>query len=213
MVMKNGEVNVDDITDLYEDDDEDADYNAEEIDDSNEDDAGYEDEEYDDNPEICIGKIFDTPLGVAEAYKKYAKSLGFAMRKKTQRKNTQGILRSVTYSCNRQGKFKSRYFKPARPSKTYRCGWLASVTARLNNDDKWEVSQFFVKHNHPINVENARHYRCHGFISPPHQSKLNSHNNSYPPLIESYPSLQPKTTVINHTDGRTVNLLLVEGTI
>ncbi|KAI3895051.1 hypothetical protein MKX03_031288, partial [Papaver bracteatum] len=168
MVMKNGEINVDDITDLYEDEDEDvdADYNAEEIDESNEDDAGYEDEEYDDNPEICIGKIFDTPLEVAEAYKNYAKSLGFAMRKTTQRKNTQGILRSVTYSCNRQGKFKSRSFKPTRPSKTYRCGCLASVTARLNNDDKWEVSPFFVKHNHLINVENARHYRCHRFISP-----------------------------------------------
>ncbi|KAI3938894.1 hypothetical protein MKW92_012517, partial [Papaver armeniacum] len=118
MVIKNGEVNVDDITDLYENDDEDVDYNADEIDESNEDDAGYEDEEYDDNPKICIGKIFDTPLEVAEAYKKYAKSLGFAMRNKTQRKDTQGILRSVTYSYNRQGKFKSRSFKPARPSKT-----------------------------------------------------------------------------------------------
>ncbi|KAI3856648.1 hypothetical protein MKW92_028230, partial [Papaver armeniacum] len=62
MVIKNGEVNVDDITDLYENNDEDADYNADEIDESNEDDVGYEDEEYDDNPEICIGKIFDTPL-------------------------------------------------------------------------------------------------------------------------------------------------------
>ncbi|MCL7023301.1 hypothetical protein MKW94_024902 [Papaver nudicaule] len=32
-------------------------------------------------------------------------------------------------------------------------------------------------------------------------------------LIESYPSLQPKTAVFNHTDGRTVNLLQAEGTI
>ncbi|KAI3957682.1 hypothetical protein MKW92_013825, partial [Papaver armeniacum] len=116
MVMENREVNVDDInTDLYEDD---VDYNADELDESSENDAEYEDEEYDENPEICIGKIFDTPLEVAEAYKKYAKSLGFSMRKKTQRKNTQGILRSITYSCNRQGKFKSRSFKPAKPSKT-----------------------------------------------------------------------------------------------
>ncbi|KAI3840202.1 hypothetical protein MKX03_013861 [Papaver bracteatum] len=32
-------------------------------------------------------------------------------------------------------------------------------------------------------------------------------------LIESYPSLQPKTSVFNHTDGRTVNLLQARGTI
>ncbi|KAI3899786.1 hypothetical protein MKW92_021901 [Papaver armeniacum] len=32
-------------------------------------------------------------------------------------------------------------------------------------------------------------------------------------LIESYPSLQLKTAVFNHTDGRTVNLLQAEGTI
>ncbi|XP_026411519.1 protein ELC-like [Papaver somniferum] len=32
-------------------------------------------------------------------------------------------------------------------------------------------------------------------------------------LIESYPSLQPKTAVFNHTDGRTVNLLQAQGTI
>ncbi|KAI3896838.1 hypothetical protein MKX03_028344 [Papaver bracteatum] len=32
-------------------------------------------------------------------------------------------------------------------------------------------------------------------------------------LVESYPSLHPRTTVFKHTDGRTVNLLLAEGTI
>lgn len=148
----------------------------------------YEDEEYDENPEISIGKIFDTPLEVDEAYRKYAKSLGFAMRKKTQRKNTQGILRSVTYCCNRQGKFKSRSFKPARPSKTYRCGCLAS-TARLNNDDKWEVSQFFVKHNHPINVENARHYRCHRFISPHVKHRILNNDQSGTKAAKTFQSV------------------------
>ncbi|KAI3843071.1 hypothetical protein MKX03_018326, partial [Papaver bracteatum] len=63
MVMGNREVNVDEInTDLYEEDDDDADYNADELDESCENDAEYEDEEYDDNLEICICKIFDTPL-------------------------------------------------------------------------------------------------------------------------------------------------------
>ncbi|KAI3847745.1 hypothetical protein MKW92_016453, partial [Papaver armeniacum] len=50
-----------------------------------------------DEDELYIGKKFETHDDLFSAYKAYAKREGFAVRKRTNRKNEEAIIRSVTY--------------------------------------------------------------------------------------------------------------------
>ncbi|XP_026452375.1 protein FAR1-RELATED SEQUENCE 8-like [Papaver somniferum] len=104
-----------------------------------------------DEDELYIGKKFETHDDLFSAYKAYAKREGFAVRKRTNRKNEDGIIRNVTYVCNRAGNPVNKTKNIAKPRKSNRCDCKAYVTARLDDEDKWEITQLKLDHNHTFN--------------------------------------------------------------
>ncbi|KAI3843913.1 hypothetical protein MKW92_048407 [Papaver armeniacum] len=53
-----------------------------------------------------IGLTFDGIEEMFECYKNYGKRMGFSVKKKSNRKNVEGNLRSVTFCCAREGLLK-----------------------------------------------------------------------------------------------------------
>ncbi|XP_026459049.1 protein FAR1-RELATED SEQUENCE 5-like [Papaver somniferum] len=119
-----------------------------------------------DEEEFYIGKKFETHDDLFSAFKAYAKRLGFAVRKRTNRKNEEGIIRSVTYVCNRAGNPVNMTKNIVKPRKRNRCDCKAYVTARLDDEDKWEITQLKLDHNHTYNPSLARHYQQHRKVEP-----------------------------------------------
>ena len=79
-----------------------------------------------------VGMEFDGGDELYVFYKKYAKTLGFPIRKQSAKKNVNGIVRSVTLTCSRSGKHASTSANPLKPQASCKIGCTAYLTARLN---------------------------------------------------------------------------------
>ncbi|XP_026429348.1 protein FAR1-RELATED SEQUENCE 5-like [Papaver somniferum] len=175
------------ITDNEDVDEDDEDFEFSGTDEVEEAEEGDDDECIDN--EIHAGKIFATIREIELAYKRYGKRLGFAVRKKTHRKNGEGFIRSVSYCCNRQGK-PSVNRNPAKQNKTNRCGCKAGLTARLINGDKWEVSTFHALHNHlVVSPSKIRMMPCYRDVPPNVKHRLDAYDQSGIKMHKSYISI------------------------
>ncbi|XP_026400671.1 protein FAR1-RELATED SEQUENCE 5-like [Papaver somniferum] len=175
------------------DDDVDFKLSDSEDDEGDENDGNEEDCGYGDN-DIYAGKFFDFISEIKLAYKTYGKETGFAVRKRTQRKNPSGVVRSFSYCCNKHGK-PSVNRNPAKQNKTNRCECKAGLTARLTPDNKWEISTFHAAHNHIVSSEMSRMMPCYRHIPPDVRHRLDANDQSGIKMHKSYIS------VVNENGG------------
>ncbi|KAI3854982.1 hypothetical protein MKW92_049660 [Papaver armeniacum] len=139
--------------------------------------------------ELYIGKKFEIHDDLFGAYKAYAKREGFVVRKRNNRKNEEGIIRSVTYVCNRPGNSVNKTKNIAKPRKSNRCDCKAYVTARLDDEDKWEISQLKLDHNHTYNPSLSRHYRQHRKVEPHVLRTIDLNDQSGIPMEKTFRSV------------------------
>ncbi|KAI3960200.1 hypothetical protein MKW98_016924 [Papaver atlanticum] len=108
-----------------------------------------------------IGLTFDGIEEMFECYKNYGKRMGFSVKKKSNRKNVEGNLRSVTFCCAREGTPKTTARNPLRPHVSMRSGCKARLSARLNMVGGWEISVLALEHNHELNPNISRFVQYH----------------------------------------------------
>ncbi|KAJ6852694.1 protein FAR1-RELATED SEQUENCE 5-like [Iris pallida] len=112
-----------------------------------------------------IGIIFDDLDQLWDCYEAYAEQTGFPVRKRTSKKNEEGIVRTVTYCCARAGKPANACQNPMLPHKTLRCGCLAKLTAKLDRKGRWFISSLTLNHNHQYSPSKSRFFLCNRRIS------------------------------------------------
>ncbi|XP_026445038.1 protein FAR1-RELATED SEQUENCE 5-like [Papaver somniferum] len=142
-----------------------------------------------DEDEWYIGKKFETHDDLFRAYKSYAKREGFAVRKRTNRRNEEGIIRSVMYVCNRAGNPVNKTKNIAKHRKSNCCDCKAYVTARLDDEDKWEISQLKLDHNHTYDPSLSRHYRQHRKVEPHVLRTIDLNDQSGIPMEKTFRSV------------------------
>jgi len=150
-------------------------------------------DEFDQQIEPKVGMEFDGIEELYEFYRKYAKTCGFPIRKKSAKKNVEGIVRSVTMACSRGGKHGNTSQNSLRPQASYRIGCTAYLTARLNLYEKWLISVVVLDHNHKMSPTKSRFFRCNRKINAHvrHQINLNDHagirmNKNFGSLVHEY---------------------------
>ena len=107
-----------------------------------------------------VGMEFDGIEELYEFYRKYAKICGFPIRKKSAKKNVDGIVKSVTMACSRGGKHGNTSQNPLRPQASYRIRCNAYLIARLNLYEKWQISVVILDHNHKMSPAKSRFFYC-----------------------------------------------------
>ena len=108
-----------------------------------------ENDEFDQQIEPKVGMEFDGIEELYEFYRKYAKTCGFPIRKKSAKKNVEGIVRSVTMACSRGGKHGNTSQNSLKPQASYIIKCTAYLTARLNLYERWQIS-VVLNHNHKM---------------------------------------------------------------
>ncbi|XP_026398365.1 protein FAR1-RELATED SEQUENCE 5-like [Papaver somniferum] len=142
-----------------------------------------------DEDEWYIGKKFETHDDLFRAYKAYAKREGFAVRKRTNWRNEEGIIKSVMYVCNRSVNPVNKTKNIAKHRKSNCCDCKAYVTARLDDEDKWEISQLKLDHNHTYDPSLSRHYRQHRKVEPHVLRTIDLNDQSGIPMEKTFRSV------------------------
>ncbi|XP_026382553.1 protein FAR1-RELATED SEQUENCE 4-like [Papaver somniferum] len=142
-----------------------------------------------DEDEWYIGKKFDTHDDLFRSYKAYAKREGFAVIKRTNRRNEVGIIRSMMYVCNRAGNPVNKTKNISKRRKSNCCDCKAYITARLDDEDKWEISQLKLDHNHTYDPSLSRHYRQHRKVEPHVLRTIDLNDQSGIPMEKTFRSV------------------------
>ncbi|KAI0528558.1 hypothetical protein KFK09_001100 [Dendrobium nobile] len=112
-----------------------------------------------------------------EFYINYAARIGFSVRKHLVKRRTSGIVYSRTYVCHKEGQSRKsnelkRDHQHVRGPKPYeRTGCAASMTIKIMKNGRYRVTEFELKHNHPLIIPSKAHlFRWRwrrGLVGPP----------------------------------------------
>ncbi|XP_042443240.1 protein FAR1-RELATED SEQUENCE 5-like isoform X1 [Zingiber officinale] len=115
-----------------------------------------------------IGMEFKTEEDAYEFYLKYAKQVGFGIRRSKSHNDKSGKLVDRIFCCCAQGKRgkdkRDVYVKSHRPETRFGCDAKMKISCRKNGN--LSVEQFVKEHNHYLSSPNKTHlYRSHRNIS------------------------------------------------
>ncbi|XP_042432870.1 protein FAR1-RELATED SEQUENCE 5-like [Zingiber officinale] len=115
-----------------------------------------------------IGMEFQIEEEAYDFYLKYAKQVGFDIRRTRTHNDNSGRLIDRTFCCSAQGKRgkdkRDIYVKQSRAETRFGCDAKLRISCR--NNDKFCVVNFIKEHNHYLSSPNKTHlYRCHRNIS------------------------------------------------
>lgn len=98
-----------------------------------------------------------------EFYINYAARIGFSVRKHLVKRRTSGLVYSRTYVCHKEGQSRksnelNRDQQHGRGPKPYeRTGCAASMTIKIMKNGRYRVTEFELKHNHPLVIPSKAH--------------------------------------------------------
>ncbi|KAI3855487.1 hypothetical protein MKX03_004344, partial [Papaver bracteatum] len=119
-----------------------------------------------------IGMKFNNDDDLFEFYSSYAFKAGFSCKKRTCKRDHDGSLNFVTYSCTKEGKNRSVSDSPLNLPPTQRTNCKAKFSARLCEDEKWMISVVALEHNHLNSPSKSRHLRGHKSIDTATKKKV-----------------------------------------
>ncbi|GER43819.1 FAR1-related sequence 4, partial [Striga asiatica] len=111
-----------------------------------------------------IGMKFQNYDKVFEFYKKYAARVGFPVRKRSARKDKDGIIKNAMFTCSREGQKMKSTSATFKPQPTIKNGCEARLTACSDITGTWKITGVHLEHNHAISPSKSRLYRCHRMV-------------------------------------------------
>ncbi|KAI3846478.1 hypothetical protein MKW98_021643, partial [Papaver atlanticum] len=112
-----------------------------------------------------LGMKFKSATDAYEFYIKFAQRTGFPVMKISVKKNILGEIRSYTFTCARAGKCDNTGEKPLNAQVTIKCECPARIVIRLDTLVGYVISKVELFHNHPLNPDDSRFFRCNRYIS------------------------------------------------
>ncbi|KAG6703132.1 hypothetical protein I3842_07G068700 [Carya illinoinensis] len=121
-------------------------------------------------------------------YKQHAKRCGFGvMTQRSERSNNHGV-RYVTLGCARGGKARIKSSNPANPRPTGKTDCKARINA-LRIEGKMRLTTVNNTHNHVINPQKSRFFRCNRAVSETVKRVLDPNDLAGIRMNKSYGSL------------------------
>ncbi|CAH9107260.1 unnamed protein product [Cuscuta europaea] len=132
---------------------------------------------------------FDTIEAVFEFYKKYGRSLGFRVRKRSSIKDKSGEnVVAVVFECSSAGSRCSTGQNALKPKPSMQLDCLARLRARTTYVGSWEISKVQLQHNHPMSPTKSRKFRCNRKVTEQMKRKLEINDVAEIPLHKSFNS-------------------------
>ena len=135
-----------------------------------------------------VGMKFRDHNEIFEFYKTYAYSVGFPVRKRSLRKDDDGLLKYVTFAYSREGQKTGDTSSSLQPQPTIQTGCFARLTATTDLNGAWRVNKVILEHNHPTSPSKSRLYRCNRQLTEKVKQKLEVNNIASIPMHKSYNS-------------------------
>ncbi|GJN39394.1 hypothetical protein PR202_gb28508 [Eleusine coracana subsp. coracana] len=109
------------------------------------------------------GMIFDNIDDAFHFCKRYARTKGFAITKRSSRTGEdKEVVQYFTLACSRQGKASCSSKNAFKPNPSVRIDCPAKLNFALHGPDKkYRLSSFTLEHNHDLSAGKARFLRCH----------------------------------------------------
>ncbi|KAL7116770.1 hypothetical protein ACP275_03G026100 [Erythranthe tilingii] len=156
--------------------------------------------------EPCKGMVFDNPKDAQTFYTRYARRVGFGIRKNhTRLSQSDKLLIGVDYTCSREGQPKQSNEGKTKSSKTNQsetkigCKAMMSVSLR-REEEKWVVTIFVTDHNHELYTPRTTSLlRGHRKITPAQKNLINVLNESGIPATKIM-------SVLSHGSGGETNV-------
>ncbi|XP_052209231.1 protein FAR1-RELATED SEQUENCE 5-like [Diospyros lotus] len=135
-----------------------------------------------------VGMKFKDHNEIFEFYKTYVYSVGFPVRKRSSRKDDDGLLKYVTFSCSQEGRRTGDTSNSLRPQPTIQTRCFARLTATTDLNGAWRVNKVILEHNHPTSPSKSRLYRCNRQLTEKVKRKLEVNDIAGIPMHKSYNS-------------------------
>ncbi|XP_022868527.1 protein FAR1-RELATED SEQUENCE 5-like [Olea europaea var. sylvestris] len=135
-----------------------------------------------------VGMKFQDENEVFEFYKNYAYQIGFPVRKRSSRKDDDGVVRYVTFTCSREGCRLSGTNAIMKPQPTMQTGCKARLTACSELNGIWRINTINLEHNHKTSPSKSRLYRCNREINARVRRRLEINDVAGIPLHKSFNS-------------------------
>ncbi|KAL9455284.1 hypothetical protein AB3S75_010654 [Citrus x aurantiifolia] len=140
--------------------------------------------------EPMIGMSFDTDTEMFMYFKEYGKKKELPVMRRSSRKDSDGILRNVSFTCgrSRETRSKSTNILKLQPNTKTCCS--ARLGAGLGDDGKWTIRSLNLEHNHPLlTPTKSMLFRCNCSLSAHAKKKLDINDRTGINLSKNYQSL------------------------
>ncbi|KAH9697333.1 protein FAR1-RELATED SEQUENCE [Citrus sinensis] len=147
-------------------------------------------EKIEEEDEPMIGISFNTDTEMFMYFKEYGKKKGFLVMRRSSRKDSDGILRNVSFACGRSGETRSKSTNILKPQPNIKTGCSARLGAGFGDDGKWTIRSLNLEHNHPLlTPTKSRLFRCNRSLSAHAKKKLDINDRARIKLSKNYQSL------------------------
>ncbi|KAH9704397.1 protein FAR1-RELATED SEQUENCE [Citrus sinensis] len=111
--------------------------------------------------------------------------------RRSSRKDSDGILRNVSFACGRSGETRSKSTNILKPQPNIKTGCSARLGDGLGDDGKWMIQSLNLEHNHPLlTPTKSRLFRCNRSLINAHaKKKLDINDRAGIKLSKNYQSL------------------------
>ncbi|XP_073137991.1 protein FAR1-RELATED SEQUENCE 5-like [Henckelia pumila] len=92
-----------------------------------------------------VGMKFENENEVFDFYKRYAYHVGFSVRKRTSRKNKEGVVPYIAFTCGRESRINSNTSTTMKPQPTGQTGCKARLTACSDVAGEWKITGGYEK--------------------------------------------------------------------
>ncbi|KAI8536158.1 hypothetical protein RHMOL_Rhmol10G0234800 [Rhododendron molle] len=117
-----------------------------------------------------VGTRFESEYEVQECYPTYAKAKGFGVITTTSKKHNK-VKSNITYGYHRAGNARPTGLNPIKSHPTPKTGCKAHMNISLQVDGKWMLNSIELNHNHEMDPEKVKYFRCYRNI-PPHSKRI-----------------------------------------
>lgn len=144
---------------------------------------------------LKVGTVFESDEDAYVFYTKYAKLLGFGVRKDwVNRSKVHGRVVSRKFTCSKEGHRRDTHANVKKHRKETRTGCLAHMIINRDDDGKYRVTHFEGNHNHEVNeidAEKLQELTCSGTADVNNASESGLSSN-----------LEKRTKLASHFLGR-----------
>ncbi|XP_073129240.1 protein FAR-RED IMPAIRED RESPONSE 1-like [Henckelia pumila] len=136
-----------------------------------------------------VGMKFENENEVFDFYKRYAYHVGFPVRKRTSRKNKEGVVTYIAFTCGRESRINSNTSTTMKPQPTGQTGCKARLTACSDVAGVWKITGVHLEHNHQTSPTKSRAFRCYRQLNAHVKRQLEVNDIADIPLHKSYNSV------------------------